>query len=694
MCGISGAFSNNAKTEIKQISKKLKHRGPDNSQTYNFNNLFLSHNLLSIVNHIPQPIYDSKHVLVSNCEIYNWEQLSKKYNINAKNDSDFLFNILKQNKTLKELKKILKELNGVYSFAFFWQSKDGLKGYLVRDIFGIRPLWYYIGKSKFYFASEKKALPSLIRNKSFDLNPRNILSINLSNFKSEINYRGFYKANPRSISYSAALKKTEELIENAVKSRINTDKKIGVALGGGVDASLIAYLASKHKDIKCYNVSFTKDSDDLKYALKLAKSLNLNLKVITPSLKQAKVALPKVIKIIESSDPVKVSIALAFYFIAKQVKKDKLKIILLGNGADDIFCGYQRFKKEYSLVNDSISRLRKMYDTDFYRDDCIFMNFGVEARFPFLDKALVDYVLPLPDDYKIFENTNKKILRDIASKYIPEEIAYRPKKAIQYGTKSDLFLTRLAKEQGYKNKGLFLSQFLKQNDTSLACLFSGGKDSVFALHIMHNLNYKIKCLITIDSENKDSYMYHTPCIDLVSLQAQALDMPLILKQTKGEKEQELKELEQGMKEAKNKYKVNGIITGALFSNYQRTRIEIIADKLGLKVFSPLWHMDQYDEMHHLLTLGIVPIITKIAAYGLDPKVFLGVPITHIHLETLQALNKTIGFNVAGEGGEFETLVLDAPLFKTHKLQIQSATKNITSQYESELVIKDAKLIKK
>jgi asparagine synthase (glutamine-hydrolysing) len=175
-------------------------------------------------------------------------------------------------------------------------------------------------------------------------------------------------------------------------------------------------------------------------------------------------------------------------------------------------------------------------------------------------------------------------------------------------------------------------------------------------------------------------------MSLVDLQAKSMELPLIKISTEGEKEKELNDLEKALKLAKKKYNINGIITGALFSTYQRDRVEIIADKLGLKVFSPLWHKDQYLEVLETINLGIKPVITKIAAYGLD-KSYLGKVIDKELLEHLNKLNNKFGFNIAGEGGEYETTVIDAPLFK-QPIDLNKLNKKIKEidQYTAELII--------
>ncbi len=222
----------------------------------------------------------------------------------------------------------------------------------------------------------------------------------------------------------------------------------------------------------------------------------------------------------------------------------------------------------------------------------------------------------------------------------------------------------------------------------LAALYSGGKDSNFAIFLAKK-QHEIACLITIKSKNIDSYMFHTPNIHLTELQAKALNLPLIEETTKGEKEIELKDLERAIKKAKEKYNIQGVLTGALFSNYQRERIEKIAKKLNLKTISPLWHMDQEKEMRELIKNNFTIILTSIAAQGLDES-WLNKRITD---KDIDKLTKIEGINIAGEGGEFETLVLDCPLFNK-KLEIKESTIIKKSEHVARLIIKKAELIDK
>jgi len=196
----------------------------------------------------------------------------------------------------------------------------------------------------------------------------------------------------------------------------------------------------------------------------------------------------------------------------------------------------------------------------------------------------------------------------------------------------------------------------------IAALISGGKDSIYALYKAIKENNKPVCAVAIKSENPESYMFHVPAIELVKLQAKAMNLPLIFKTTKGVKEEELKDLKAALKEARDKYGAEGVVSGALASNYQRTRIEGICNELGLKSIAPLWGADPDKYMDELLASGFKVIITAVAADGLEES-WVGKEIDMRRLSKLKELAKKYRFNIAFEGGEAETLVLDCPLFK-------------------------------
>ncbi len=191
-----------------------------------------------------------------------------------------------------------------------------------------------------------------------------------------------------------------------------------------------------------------------------------------------------------------------------------------------------------------------------------------------------------------------------------------------------------------------------------AILFSGGKDSCYAAYLAKQAGYELACLITIISENPDSYMFHTPSIAATKSQAEVMEVPLLTYQTKGEKEIELEDLEAAIEKAKQEYEIDTIVTGALRSEYQASRIQKICDKLNLKCFNPLWKKSEIDYLNELVENKFKIIITGIAAFPLDDS-WIGREINKEFIEDVQKFN----IHPAGEGGEFETFVLDCPLFK-------------------------------
>ena len=196
----------------------------------------------------------------------------------------------------------------------------------------------------------------------------------------------------------------------------------------------------------------------------------------------------------------------------------------------------------------------------------------------------------------------------------------------------------------------------------VAVLFSGGKDSCMSAYLARKEGHEIMCLITMDSENPDSYMFHTPSIKKTKHQAKVMNLPLILKKTKGEKEKELKDLEIAIREAKKRYKINGVVSGALASNYQKSRIESICKKLKLKSLTPLWHKNEFSYLNDIIKNKFQVIITAVSAYPLNAS-WLGREIDTKFIENIHEMCKKYKIHPVGEGGEFETFVLDCPLFE-------------------------------
>jgi|SRR3989344_5638575 len=193
-------------------------------------------------------------------------------------------------------------------------------------------------------------------------------------------------------------------------------------------------------------------------------------------------------------------------------------------------------------------------------------------------------------------------------------------------------------------------------------LFSGGKDSTYAAYLAKKEDYEITCLISLISKNKNSYMFHTPSIEKVEKQGEVMHIPVLLIKTKGEKEKELKDLEKAMVVAKKRYKIEGIVTGAVESIYQASRIQKICNKLHLECFNPLWQKNQFELLNDLIKNKFEVIITGVFAYPLDKK-WLGRKIDENFIKDIERLHKKYKINSAGEGGEYESFVLNCPIFK-------------------------------
>jgi ABC transporter with metal-binding/Fe-S-binding domain ATP-binding protein len=223
-----------------------------------------------------------------------------------------------------------------------------------------------------------------------------------------------------------------------------------------------------------------------------------------------------------------------------------------------------------------------------------------------------------------------------------------------------------------------------------AVLFSGGKDSCLALYYALQ-STEVKCLITLVSKNPDSYMFHTPNIILTKKQSEAIGLPIMIQKTKGEKEIELKDLKKAIEKAKREYKIEGIITGAVASVYQSTRIQKICDELDLKCLNPLWQKDQFKLLQEIIKLNFEVIITGVFAFGLDS--FLGREIDRKFIDDIKILNEKYKISPIGEGGEFESFVINTEFFKK-RLEIEKSHVEEEKEGGRILIIDKIKLVKK
>lgn len=203
---------------------------------------------------------------------------------------------------------------------------------------------------------------------------------------------------------------------------------------------------------------------------------------------------------------------------------------------------------------------------------------------------------------------------------------------------------------------------------NLAALFSGGKDSTYALHLAQQKGWTVKYLVSAVA-SKDSYLFHVPNIQLTPLHSEAMGIPLKQFEVSGDEKEELAALQDTLKELD----VEGLVTGAVASDYQWSRFNRLEEVIGLKVFSPLWRKDQRRVLEDIISAGFDVIIVGVSAEGLDES-WLGRRIDEDCLEDLEGLNLEKGINISGEGGEYETLVLDGPNF-SKRLDIKDSEKD-------------------
>ncbi len=195
----------------------------------------------------------------------------------------------------------------------------------------------------------------------------------------------------------------------------------------------------------------------------------------------------------------------------------------------------------------------------------------------------------------------------------------------------------------------------------MGVLFTGGKDSSFTLYWMVLQGFRVKCLISIVPEYEDSMLYHRPIEGILHLQAGSAGIPLIVEHV-SEPEQELDALRRALTRAIDHYGIGGVASGALLSDYQRMRFSMIAEELGLKSYTPLWRIDQKKYMHELIDAGIRYMIISISSCGLPHSLLGRIIEDHETVNKVIELAEKYGFNPAFEGGEAETLVVDAPFF--------------------------------
>lgn len=267
------------------------------------------------------------------------------------------------------------------------------------------------------------------------------------------------------------------MLEKAVEKAC--EEKVGAVFSSGIDSAVVSVLASKYSDVTAYSVG-TKDSEDLKYVRKAMQDLPFNTQIIEVSDEDVEGMLPELVKIVGNPDPLKVSVGVPLFFAAREAKKDGLKVMLSGQGGDELFGGYNRYLKIVAGGDAEGLRSAMQKDVDnayidnLDRDIAICKHFGIDLRFPYMDAAFGKYASGLPVDLKVYELKEgekevfscvdvfegkrfirKYLLRHLAEEAgVPKYILDRKKKAAQYGSGSEKIVMRLARKNGYKSEAL------------------------------------------------------------------------------------------------------------------------------------------------------------------------------------------------------------------------------------------------
>ena len=223
----------------------------------------------------------------------------------------------------------------------------------------------------------------------------------------------------------------------------------------------------------------------------------------------------------------------------------------------------------------------------------------------------------------------------------------------------------------------------------VAILFAGGKDSTYAIYKALKSGLKVKYLLTMVSKNPYSWMFHTININITRYQAEAMGIEQLMRHTSGERDREVEDLKEAIAAIRND--VDGVVTGTITSSYQKSRIDRICEELGLKSIAPLWGREPLELLREFIATGFEAIVTSVSAEGFDES-WLGRKLDEAAVRDLLELNRRYKVNLSGEGGEYESFVLDAPFFgkRIEPVEVERVWRG-TNGY---LIIKQAKLMEK
>ena len=456
MCGIVAIFNIQEQTpELRQkalrMSQKIRHRGPDWSGIYNGGSAILSHERLSIVDPESgkQPLFspDMKQILAVNGEIYNHQdirrQYAEKYQFQTGSDCEVILALYREKGI-----DFLEDLSGIFAFALYDAEKDEFL--IARDPIGVIPLYIgYDNDGKVYVASEMKALEGNCDRYEVFL-PGHYYSSREG--KMTRYYKRDWMEYDAVKDNGASVQDIHDALEAAVKRQLMSDVPYGVLLSGGLDSSVISAIAEKFSEHRIEDDSATKawwprlhsfavglkGAPDLAKAKMVADHIGTVHHEINYTIQEGLDAIRDVIYFIETYDVTTVRASTPMYLLARVIKSMGIKMVLSGEGADEVFGGYLYFHKApnaKAFHEETVRKLSKLYLYDCLRANKSLSAWGVEGRVPFLDKEFLDTAMSLNPEYKMCPGKvmEKKIVREAFSDMLPESVAWRQKEQFSDG---------------------------------------------------------------------------------------------------------------------------------------------------------------------------------------------------------------------------------------------------------------------
>jgi len=365
------------------------------------------------------------------------------------------------------LQKLIADADGDYSFLIIkdaWIAAG-------RDPIGVQSLYFGENQNVAAIATNRKALWKLGIEKPLSFPPGNMAFVNREGFQFKpIKTLSFTK--PKPITVDEAAKTLQILLEESIRRRTHGVKQVAVAFSGGLDSSLVAYLASKFGvKVNLLHVSMENQAET-EEAIAASDQLNLPLQVHLFKDSDVENTLPKAVALIEEADSIKASVGLPFYWAAEEAAEAGFKVMLAGQGADELFGGYQRYVTEYckggsdavhkTMFNDVV----RIHESNLERDLKITRFYDVELRLPFASYELAEFALSLPIECKMEQKPDtlrKLVLRKVALNVgLPASVVDKPKKAVQYSTGINDAIKRVAKKHE-KTVNEYLDELLKES---------------------------------------------------------------------------------------------------------------------------------------------------------------------------------------------------------------------------------------